>query len=190
MPFTESPSPPTARTAAAQYSSPIRGRSSGPLLGLLVLALPALIGQACQRQADLVDEPDATVIPNKTPEYDGSLPMLDAGFGSDAFLPCDERPVGLCKGSNDFVCGFNEWARKIAQDCQKQTSCKTNGWLTVKLGDDGCVQDIGMDRPNPEMVACLLDALSSEHCPCKASQVTYYFGEGNSGACPDGGPKG
>lgn len=160
------------------------------VLAGVLFGVPALFAQACQRQADLVDEPDATVLTKPTPEYDGDLPMLDADFASDAFAACEERPFGACMGPNDFICGFAEWVRTLARECQKQTGCKTNGWLTVKMSDDGCVSEIGMDRPNPEIVACLLEKLGAERCPCPAIETTYYFGEGNSGKCPDAGPKG
>ncbi|MCK6532977.1 MAG: hypothetical protein L6Q84_08405 [Polyangiaceae bacterium] len=144
----------------------------------------------CQRQADLVDEPDAAVAITQTPKYDGDLPLLDAHLESDAHAACEDRPMEACKGPNDFVCGFGEWAREIARDCQRQTGCKTNGWVTVTIGDDGCVSDLGMDRPYPPIVECLVQKLSETRCPCPAQETTYYFGEGNAGPCPDGGPKG
>lgn len=168
---------------------PVRFARGLALFSALSLG-PPLFGQACQRQADLIDEPDAGVLPDPTPKYDGDVPLLDAGLGSDAFAACAERPISTCQGPNDFICGFAEWVRAAARDCQKKTNCKTNGWLTVKMSDDGCVSDLGMDRPNPEIVACLLEKLSAERCPCPAIETTYYFGEGNSGSCPDGGPKG
>lgn len=165
-------------------------RCTKALWALAVMLSSALIGQACQRQADLLDEPDGTITTSPNPQYDGDVPLLDAGLGSDAYASCADRPVGECKGPNDFICGFAEWVRATARECQIETGCKTNGWLTVKLGADGCVSDIGMDRPNPEIVSCLLETLTGEHCLCDAMEATYYFGEGHSGKCPDGGPKG
>jgi hypothetical protein len=160
------------------------------VLATLLLAAPVAFGQACQRQADLLDEPDGGVIPDPTPTYDGEVPLVDAGIGSAAYPPCADRPIDTCVGPNDFVCGFPEWVRDTARECQKKTGCKTNGWLTVKMSADGCVSDIGMDRPNSDIIACLMEMFGAERCPCPATETTYYFGEGNSGTCPDAGRKG
>lgn len=167
-----------------------RGRVPKLCLAVVLLVAPAVLAEGCRREADLLDEPDGSVVPNPTPEYDGDIPLLDAGVVGDAYGSCEERPVLSCKGANDFVCGFPEWIRSIARECQKQTQCMTNGWLSVELGNDGCVSILGMDHPNDMIVDCLVARFSVERCPCPAMTATYYFGAGNSGKCPDGGPKG
>jgi hypothetical protein len=71
--------------------------------------------------------------------------------------------------------------------CQATTGCKTNGWLAVKLGADGCVLEIGMDQPNDDIVGCLLSEFGAVRCPCGALELEYFFGYANMG-CPDAGP--
>jgi hypothetical protein len=151
---------------------------------LLALALATtLAGAACERQADLRDEPLPDLL-EPTPTLDaGDIPELDAGLGSDAYPACEDRPGGACVGPIDFPCAFDGWVSDTAARCQSETGCKTNGWLEVTMAADGCVSDIGMDNPNPEMVACLLEELGSIHCPCGEGVSTYYFGEGNDGMC-------
>jgi hypothetical protein len=157
--------------------------------GALIAALFAI---ACSRQADLVDEPDVGVKPPTIIDKpDAEIPILDAGLGSDAFSACEDRPAGECKGPNDFPCEFAKWALDVARTCQRETSCFTNGWLTVHMDDSGCVDSIAMDQPNDEIVACLVEAYGGFQCPCQEEEVSYFFGIGNDGECPDaGGPSG
>lgn len=152
----------------------------------LALGSTAQIG-GCTRRADIRDEPDGAVKP--PPQLDaGDIPELDSGLGTDAFMACEDRPYGECNGPVDFPCAFQSWVTSTAKDCQYATGCKTNGWLEVKLSDDGCVVAIGMDEPNEEIVACLLEELGSLRCPCDESETKHFFGIGNDGVCPDGGP--
>jgi hypothetical protein len=144
---------------------------------------------ACSRHADIRDEPDVgTIDPN--PDLDaGDIPDLDSGLASDAYPTCADRPQGDCYGSVDFPCDFVSWMNQTAASCQLATGCKTNGWLEVTMGADGCVAAIGMDQPNDEMVACLLAEFGSVQCPCGEIQGTYFFGLDNmGGVCQDGGP--
>jgi hypothetical protein len=153
------------------------------------LVLGAGLG-ACARHADIRDEPDAGGI-DPGPHLDaGDIPVLDSGLGTDAYPACAERPVGDCQGSNDFPCDFASWVNSTAAACQQATGCQTNGWLEVEMGSDGCVVEIAMDEPNDEIVACLLAEFGSVRCPCDARQITYFFGQGNQGVCPDAGPPG
>lgn len=139
---------------------------------------------ACVRHADIRDEPDASSI-HVGPTLDaGEIPELDSGLGSDAYAPCKERPLGECYGTLDFPCGFEQWALKIAEKCFESTGCKTNGWLEVKMGQDGCVEAIGMDQPNDEILACMLPELGASQCPCMGGEITHFFGLANTGTCP------
>ena len=145
---------------------------------------------ACVRHADIRDEPDGSVV-NVGPALDaGDIPALDSGLATDAYPSCGERPYGQCVGPADFPCEFGSWVTRTAVHCQEATSCQTNGWLEVAMGSDGCVSGMGMDQPNDPMVACLLAAFGSVRCPCSDEQFKYFFGLGNTGACPDAGPPG
>ena len=142
----------------------------------------------CVRHADIRDEPDGSAV-KPPPVLDaGDIPELDSGLGTDAFGACEDRPYGECNGPVDFPCAFQSWVASVAKSCQQATSCKTNGFLEVTVGDDGCVASIGMDQPNDEIVACLLAELTSLRCPCDETETRHFFGVGNDGVCPDGGP--
>jgi hypothetical protein len=162
-----------------------RGLALLPFSVLLALAGPGAALAACTRHADLRDEVDGGQIDDPTPDLDADIKMLDTGLGTDAFPECSERPQGDCVGSNDFLCGFTDWAINTAKQCQKATGCKTNGSVEVTMGATGCVTAIGMDQPNDEMVACLLVEFGSVQCPCTdVERITHYFGIGNDGTCP------
>lgn len=157
---------------------------------LLLLALPAALGplgllHACSRHADLREDslPPQTLDP--TPEVDADVPTLDADLRLDAQPVCEERPKGDCVGSNDFLCAFSEWGIEIAKQCQLDTGCKTNGSIELTMGAEGCVTSIGMDEPDDEMVACVLEQVTPYRCPCiEEETILYYFGVGNDG-CPE-----
>lgn len=157
-----------------------------PLIGALACAAAAPeLFVACERHADLRDEPDSSFIA-PTPTLDaGDVPDLDAGLRSDAYAACADRPAGNCQGPIDFPCDFEGWVILTAETCQNATGCVTDGWLEVKLASDGCASVIGMSEPNDAIVACLLAELGAVRCPCGALEYTYYFGEANSG-CPEG----
>jgi hypothetical protein len=158
-------------------------------IGVIVGVLSLQAG-GCQRQADIIDEPDVFVPSTPTLEA-GITPIVDSGLGTDAFPTCAERPFGACQGPVDFPCSFQSWVTLGANKCQRLTNCSTNGWLRVHLGADGCVDAIGMDRPNEAVIRCLAAEFGPYRCPCGASEVTHFFGLGNSpdsGTCT--GPKG
>lgn len=146
----------------------------------------------CGRQADLYDEPDGFGGPTTPPRLEaGATPIVDSGLGTDAFLPCAQRPLGGCQGPVDFPCAFPTWVDVTAIKCQKLTSCGANGWLRVYLGAEGCVDAIGMDQPSVAIARCLEAELGPYRCPCRTSEATHFFGLANSpdsGVCT--GPKG
>ncbi|MDI1451028.1 hypothetical protein [Polyangium sp. 6x1] len=137
---------------------------------------------ACTRHADIRDERESIL--ERPPAFDaGGIPELDSGLGSDAHPLCADRPTGECVGSNDFPCGFEDWAIATAKACQEASGCKTNGWLEVKMGPGGCVEAIGMEEPNDEVVSCLVAEMGAVKCPCGEGISKYYFGSGNAGPC-------
>ncbi|MDC3962294.1 hypothetical protein [Polyangium jinanense] len=147
--------------------------------GLGALATPL----ACIRHADIRDEPDSSIL-DRPPDFDaGGIPELDSGLGSDAYPLCADRPTGKCVGSNDFPCAFEDWVPAMAKACQEASGCKTNGWLEVQMGPDGCVEALGMEEPNDEVVACLVAEMGAVKCPCGEGITKYYFGAGNVGPC-------
>jgi len=163
----------------------------------LLAVLPPLVAmqpQGCSRRADIRDEPDSSFVA-PPPEIDaGEILPVDAGL--DAYPPCGERPFALCYGTVDFPCGFSSWIVSLAERCQEETGCKTNGHLEVTLGEDGCVAEIAMNQPNDDIVACLAEEIGSTSCPCERPEtVSHFFGLGNDGCgsdcsiefpCPEG----
>jgi len=150
-----------------------------------------LLASGCVRTADIIDEPDAFVGPSTPTLEAGVTPIVDSGLGTDAFPPCSERPIGGCQGPVDFPCAFSTWVSVTAAKCQKLSMCTTNGWLRVSLGAEGCVDAIGMDRPNEAAIKCFAAEFGPYRCPCRTSETTYFFGLANtpdSGTCT--GPKG
>lgn len=165
-----------------------RGRRGARAWLTLACAAPALAAPwllpACERTADIRNEPDSGLIGPEPGLDAGDIPELDSGLGGDAFPLCADRPVGECAGPVDFPCQFEDWMRSTAESCQEATGCKTNGWLEVSMGADGCVTTIGMDQPNDEMVACLLATYGAQRCPCGELTLQLFFGLGNTGTCP------
>jgi hypothetical protein len=166
----------------------VRWRSPRTACVTLTWALVALemcvLLVACERHADIRDEPDASLIVKPMPEIDaGDIPELDSGLVTDAYPLCGDRSVSNCRGPVDFPCAFQAWVNSTAADCQEATSCKTNGFLEVKLGADGCVVEIGMDQPNDDIVACIVSEFGSQRCLCGEDTAMYFFGYTNMGAC-------
>lgn len=162
--------------------------TSIPRLAALLLALasaPIVALAACERHADIYDEPDAALVA-PPPEYDaGAVIPVEAGLRTDASVPCADRPKGPCTGPIDFPCDFENYILFVAEQCQKATGCKTNGQLQVTLATDGCVSQIAMEMPNQPMIDCLVEHVDAVHCPCGASVTDYSFGHENDGC--DGG---
>jgi hypothetical protein len=158
-------------------------------LGLFVCGAAAAMSagaafSACARHADIRDEPDGSSLDRPPTVEAGGIPVVDSGLETDAFAACSERPVGDCVGTNDFPCAFEGWAIDTAKSCQAATSCKTNGWIEVAMGPEGCVTEIRMDQPNDDILACLVAEFGAVRCPCPAVETSHYFGTGNAGTCP------
>jgi hypothetical protein len=153
------------------------------LSGILGSMLAFAFSEGCERHADIRDERDDSLLDNTPTLEAGPIPTVDAGLESDAYLMCADRPVGDCVGSNDFMCGFEKWMKATAQKCQTMTSCQTNGWLEVKMAGNGCVSEIRMDKPNDDIVACLVAEFGAVRCPCNEIESSYYFGDSNKGVC-------
>jgi len=152
-------------------------------------ALVILQASGCVRHADIVDEPDAFFGARMPTLEAGATPIADSGLGTDAFPSCAERPFGGCQGPTDFPCAFQNWVNVTAAKCQKLSMCSTNGWLRVYLGTEGCVDAIGMEQPNEATIRCLAADFGLTRCPCRTSEVTYFFGLANSpdsGTCTTG----
>lgn len=141
------------------------------------------MSEGCERYADIRTERDDTLLGNSPTLEAGPIPTVDSGLESDAYMACADRPVGDCVGSNDFLCGFEKWMKTTAQNCQTMTSCKTNGFLEVKMGGNGCVSEIRMDKPNDDMIACLVAEFGAVRCPCNEIEASYYWGDSNTGTC-------
>lgn len=156
------------------------------LLALFMTPITALVAAACTRQADIREDIYGGGIEQAPAVEAGPLPLVDSGLDTDAYLACPDRPTGACVGSNDFLCGFEDWVVKTAKACQTATGCITNGWIQVKMGATGCVMEIRMAEPNDAMIACLIAEFGAYHCPCGEEETSYYFGDDNLGNC--GGP--
>jgi hypothetical protein len=143
--------------------------------------LASALAIGCSRQADIYDEPETIVAP-PAPSHGEvpSVPDLDL----EEFPECSERPEGECRGVNDFPCAFTEHAEEVIDACFESTDCSANGWVSVALGEDGCLVDIGMDMVEAAFVQCLKDALGPIQCPCGASEHTVFLGVDNAG-CRD-----
>lgn len=149
--------------------------SSVAALRFLLVLGPFAIAAACSRDADIVDELDASVTTAPTFNPDADIPPLDAGLGTDAYPACSERPLGQCVGSNDFPCAMAQWVKKTATSCHEATGCESSGFLQVRMGADGCVTEIGMEQPNAAVIACIVAELGSYRCPCTEGMTTYFF---------------
>lgn len=156
----------------------------------LLLLCAAAVGplgalHACTRHADLREDSLVQTF-DPGPELDADIQELDADLASDAHPACDDRPVGDCVGSNDFLCGFSKWAIAVSKQCQVDTGCKTNGSIELTMGATGCVTGIAMDQPDDDLVACVVSVVSSFRCPCVEEETALHdFGLGNDGTCPE-----
>ena len=155
------------------------------LFGLLGLA--GLLAGGCSREANIYDEPEIAVTPPPSqPDEVPSVPNLDLG----EFPECSERPEGDCRGVNDFPCAFTEHADDVIQACFLATDCSANGWVSVSVGADGCLADIGMDMVHAAFVQCIEDALGPIQCPCGKTTHTVFLGATNDGCRDDVEPDG
>lgn len=156
---------------------------SAILAGTFLCTSLLAFSEGCERYADIRQENDDLLF-DKPPTIEaGPIPTVDSGLESDAYPACLDRPIGDCVGTNDFMCGFEKWLKATAQRCQKMTGCKTNGWLEVRMEGNGCVSEIRMDKPNDEMIACLVAEFGAVRCPCGEVEGAYYWGDSNVGLC-------
>ena len=153
----------------------------------LILLLAA---SGCSREAEIYDEPDAQVAP-VDPRQVHEIPELpDAGLDAERFATCSERAEGACRGTNDFVCDFEDYAEQIIHQCFEQTACMAEGWVALQLDAEGCAKTIGMDEANDAFVECLVEILGQIRCPCPNSNYTHFLGVDNRGCPDDSGPLG
>jgi hypothetical protein len=151
-----------------------------------LITVVALSAWACSRHADIQDEPDGgTNLGPSAPQPDAGIPAVeDTGLDDPSLLACADRPEaenGACRGANDFPCDFSGWVPLLAEQCQTETGCVTNGWVEIELGDDGCASELRMDQPNADYVACLVQTLGAYSCPCEAMSFGHFLGVGNEG---------
>jgi hypothetical protein len=160
-----------------------RGRRSElPLRLSCLAALLLLLG--CSRRAEIEDAPDAGSVPNtEVPRPDGGVPLVeDAPLENAEGLSCADRPVqSACRGANDFACDFDGWVQQLAQTCQTQTDCHTDGWVEVLVGPEGCATELRMEDPDPEYVACISEQLSQYSCPCADVWGSRFLGLAHDG---------
>jgi len=153
------------------------------LMGAMTGCVALVCSGGCERHANIRDENADVLLETPPPIEAGPVPVVDSGLESDAYLACGDRPVGDCVGTNDFLCGFEKWMTATAKKCQSSTGCKTNGWLEVHMAVNGCVDEIRMDEPNDEIVACLVAEFGAVRCPCGEVAGSHYFGNSNTGVC-------
>jgi hypothetical protein len=151
----------------------------------LGLVLGALLGGACSRRADLLDDPTGGLELGPTAQYDESeLVDLMVPFGEPPFVACSERPTGACVGVNDFPCDFAGWFNAAADTCQIQTGCRTNGWVVADMSAEGCVERLQMTEPNSEYAECLVEVLGASRCPCGVERRQRFLGIENQPCFP------
>jgi len=166
--------------------------TSAKRLIVVSAAVTALLN-ACSRKADVRDELRTPFKP--PPMVKADLREIDSGLGTDASSPCAPRRVASeCGGPTDLPCNFSYWAPQVAKRCARETGCKTNGTIEVRMNDEGCVSAILMDQPNDEFVQCVVQEFGSVRCPCGAGVASQFLGVGNVGCiecsqefpCPSG----
>jgi hypothetical protein len=150
----------------------------------LVWSIAVLGSLACSRRAEIENAPDAGEIPvTEVPQPDAGVPpVVDASLQNADGLACADRPVQVaCVGVNDFPCAFDAWLQTLAQACQVQTDCHTDGWLEVQIGSDGCASELRMEDPDAAYVACIAEQLSRYQCPCADVVGSRFLGLGHDG---------
>ena len=163
-----------------------RRRSS---VSLSAVAAGWLLVAACSRHAEIEEDPRPGELPvMEVPRPDGGIPVVeDAELSNAEGLSCNERArQPACGGANDFGCDFDGWLQLVAEACQQQTDCRTNGWVEVLLDADGCASELRMQEPNPDYVACLARELSSYQCPCRNVVGSRFLGLSHEG-CEEAG---
>jgi hypothetical protein len=135
---------------------------------------------ACSRQADVRDELQAPFKP--PPMVKADVHEVDSGLGTDAFPGCAQRSLTPgCAGPTDLPCSFTSWVPEVAKRCDRETGCKTNGTVEVRMNAEGCVSSILMDDPNDEFVECVAREFGAARCQCGEGVASHFFGLGNAG---------
>ena len=153
---------------------------------------PALLGAAlllfaCSRRAEIENAPDAGSVPvTEVPRPADGVPLVeDANLENAEGLTCGERPTqAACRGANDFGCDFDGWLQTLAEACQQQTDCHTDGWVEVLVGPEGCASELRMEDPDAAYVACVTEQLSQYQCPCRDVLGSRFLGLSHDG-CTD-----
>lgn len=147
----------------------------------------AFLLAACSRRAEIENAPDAGNLPvTEVPRPEGGVPLVeDAPLANADGLACADRPTqSACRGANDFGCAFDDWLQTLAQQCQEQTDCHTDGWVEVLIGSDGCASELRMEDPDAAYVACVSALLSQYRCPCQDVLGSRFLGLAHDG-CQD-----
>jgi hypothetical protein len=151
-------------------------RSALVVVGALVLA-SSLLGQACSRRQNLVDERDSGGTITPPPACDEDIPeVLDSGIQSEELALCAERPFGDCQGSNDFPCEFELWFQSVVDACQASSTCRPGGCVEAQVDDSGCVKSVHMTEADSAFVACLVETFGAYRCPCGVTAARRFLG--------------
>lgn len=158
-----------------------------PRLALLLFAATSVSALGCSRRAE-IDDPIVDEAP-PTPELptpEGGIPPVDDSGLDLSEGSCEAREgQTACIGSNDFTCAFNRWLNELSEACQTQTGCRTNGWVEVVVGAEGCATELRMDQPNPEFVSCLGEQLNRYRCAtCAEASASRFLGAAREGCEP------
>jgi hypothetical protein len=148
--------------------------------GSLVLVMALC---SCSRENELRGEGTRFVLPPRLAPPDSGIPTVhaDQDLLGPTFPACRTRSFGDCYGGNDFPCAFDQWARGLANKCQRATGCRANGWVAFETNGEGCTSRIGMTTPQPEFAACLREAMGNLQCPCGAVSLEHFLGIGHDG---------
>lgn len=141
---------------------------------------------ACTRSAEIGDEygDGGGVIVDTVPLPEGGVPEVpDSGLHGPEVVACAERVESTCAGVNDFSCDYSSWVNQLVRECQAKTGCAAYGWLSMSMDGEGCVSSLGMTDPEPSLVACLVERVSSKRCACRNESQNVYLGVA-PGDCP------
>jgi hypothetical protein len=165
-----------------------RRRERLPLTALITALLLAGLLSGCSRRAEVEDAPvDQLPSTPEVPTPEGGVPVVDDS-GLDVSVGSCEGRAGqpACAGANDFLCVFDRWLIELSETCQTQTGCRTNGWLEVAMGPEGCATELRMDKPNPEFVACVTEQLNQHRCSgCPNVSASQFLGAAREGCQPE-----
>jgi len=153
----------------------------------LGLVASLTVAGGCSRRAEIENAPtDPQLTPTDVPRPDAGVPLVaESGLELDVDA-CRARPVQIaCAGTNDFGCALDDWLPALAESCQYVTDCHTNGWIEIETAESGCVDELRMEDPNPDFVACLVAELNRYRCPsCKGAAASSFLGASHDGCEP------